>query len=276
MRSNPLVSIVTPTLDAIGFLDEYADSVLSQSYKKVELIFVDGGSTDGTLARLHDYQHRHPDRVRVVLANRSGVGTAWNLGLKTARGEIFGCLGADDICEPGAIGTVVDYFERHPEAQFLHGACELIDEAGTIVSHHRPHDVFDYDDFVNTAREIATPSAYCRREVMERIGWLDSSGDDFDVMLRVAKLFRVHSTSDVLSRLRIRRGSAFNRSDLRERLPQARETFLISRRHGGGPLSRIAVRYYVYRILAGLRLAPLYNVLKEYSRDWRRRLATRT
>jgi len=58
---SPLVSVVTPVLNGIKYLEECIQSVLNQGYPYIEHIFVDGGSTDGTLEMLASYQARYPD-----------------------------------------------------------------------------------------------------------------------------------------------------------------------------------------------------------------------
>jgi glycosyltransferase involved in cell wall biosynthesis len=259
-----LVSVVTPTLNARRYLEPCVRSVLGQSYPHIEHLFVDGESTDGTLELLREYAGAHPDRVRLIIEPGTGPGAAWNTGLKAARGEIFGCLGADDLYEPGAIDTVVGFFRANPEAAFVHAACDLIDAEGRPLRRHTV-EPFDYDAFVNTARHIATPSAFYRRVVMERIGWLDASGDDFDVMLRIAREFEIHGLPAVLARLRIRPDSAFNRLELRKRVEHLAATYRVSRAHGGSVWSPIACRFYGHWILHVLGLGRAYPALRRWS-----------
>lgn len=269
MADAPLVSIVTPTLNARRYLDQCVQSVLGQGYPHIEQVFVDGDSTDGTLEALRAYEARRPDRVRLILKPGAGPGAAWNIGLKAARGDIFGCLGADDLCAPGAIEAVVAFFREQPGASFVHGGCDFIDAGGRLL---RPHRVepFDYRTFANTARHIATPSAFYRRSVMERVGWLDASGDDFDLMLRIAREFEIHGLDRVLSCLRIHDGTAFNPRHFGRRVAVYRQTYQTSRRHGGSLLSPLAVRYYVAMTLARCGLKVCYPLLQRAVRRLRR------
>ena len=115
-RDNPLVSIITPVLNGIKYLEECIQSVLNQSYARIEHIIVDGGSTDGTVEMLSSYQAKHPDRIRFVSEPGTGVGEALNKGLRMAKGGIFGWVNADDFFEPGAVQTVVEFFRANPDA----------------------------------------------------------------------------------------------------------------------------------------------------------------
>lgn len=246
--TEPLVSIVTPVLNAKRFIAGCLESVVTQSYSRVEHVLVDGGSTDGTLDIIRDYASRYPERVRYISEPDCGCGDASNKGMKFGRGDLLCCLGGDDLCEPGAVEAVVEFFRSHPDASFVHGACRRLNEDGSVVI-HQP-EPFDFREFVNTARHIATPSAYFKREVLEQIGWLDSSGDDFDVMLRIAQIVPIHHIEPILSTLRVYRGSMFNPKEPKKRKAAILDTYRISRRYGGSRLSIIALHYYFAVIAA--------------------------
>ena len=266
----PLVSMVTPVLNGRRYVDECVRSVLEQDYPHLEHVFVDGGSSDGTFEVLSDYESAHPGRIRIIVERGSSAGQAWNTALKATRGTILGGIGVDDLCEAGAISAVVEYFVRHPDADFLHGDCLFLDDDAQVRWHHRAVP-FAYQQFADTALHIATTSAYFRRHVMERIGWLDQSGDDFDVMLRIARDFAVHPLPVVLSRLRVRRDSALNPASFDKRLQAYRQTYLVSRRYGGRRWSPIARRYWVAELMGHLHLAPLLPLVRRGYRTLRGR-----
>jgi len=261
---NPLVSIVVPVRNDVRYIERCLQSIFSQSYRNIEVVIVDGASTDGTLDILRRYKAEYPERVCLVSEPDKGGGDAWNKGLKLAKGDFFGILGSDDLYKPGAIGTVVDFFRSHPDAAFVHGSSENIDENGNVIFVHRV-EPFDYHDFANTARHIDTTAAFYRRDVIEKIGWLDSSGDDFDVMLRITREFVVYNIDRILSQLTIRKNSAYNSpaafKDVKE---QRRQTLSISRKYGGDILSPLALRYYAIAALDALHLEFVYPHLKRF------------
>src|SRR5216683_2748950 len=259
--ATPLVSIVTPVLNGRKYLEECVQSVLAQSYPRIEHVFVDGGSVDGTAKALDEYRAEYPSRIRIISEPGSTPGGAWNIGLKAAKGDIFGCIGIDDLYEEGAIEAVVAYFFSHPDAQFLHGDCYRIDETGAIIKRHQARP-FTFAEFVNTANHIATPSAFYTRHVMERVGWLDACGDDFDLMLRIAKAFDVHCTKQALSRLRVRANSTFNPRDFDGRLEYYRQAYTVSRRHGGRRFSPFGVGFYAHLLIRFLHLRSWYPMLR--------------
>lgn len=269
-RAHPLISIVTPILNGRRHLDQCVRSVLAQGYPQIEHVFVDGGSVDGTLEALTTYQASHPHRIRIVSEPGSGPGQAWITGIKAAGGEILGCLGVDDICEAGAIEYVGQFFHANSSAVFVHGGAYFIDEGDDIIWHHRA-EPFRVQAFVNTALHIVTTSAFYRRGLPEQVGWLATHGDDFELMVRIARNFEIHRTERVLSRLRLRKESAFNPTDFASRKQCYYQTYRVSRDHGGDLLSPLAIRYYAAEVIGRLHLDPCLPWLRRVYRRLRGR-----
>ena len=93
------ISVIMPIYNAYDYLRPALDSVLEQSFREFELICVDDGSTDKSLALIKEYQDRD-NRVRIITETNAGPAKARNFGLKRARGEYVAFLDADDFFEP--------------------------------------------------------------------------------------------------------------------------------------------------------------------------------
>src|SRR5258707_639255 len=137
LDSTPLVTIVTPCLNAERFLEQTILSVLEQDYPRIEYIVVDGGSTDGTLEILRKYERSlhwesAPDR---------GTADAVNRGFAHGSGEILGFLNADDVYRPRAVSTAMRHLQESSEAG-VYGDAWWIDENGELIA---PYPVRDYD-----------------------------------------------------------------------------------------------------------------------------------
>ena len=127
----PLVSVVMPAYDAERFVGEAVESLLSQSFGDLEVVVVDDGSRDGTVAVLDGFA----DPRLVVLrhgANR-GISAALNTGLEAVRGELIAFQDADDVSLPERLAEQVALFDARPELAVAGSAVELIDEGGAHV-----------------------------------------------------------------------------------------------------------------------------------------------
>ena len=102
------VSVVMPAFHAEPTIGAAISSVLGQTYRDLELVVVDDGSTDATAAIAAAY----PEPVRVVSQENAGVAAARNRGIAEARGELIAFCDADDVFLPGHLEALVDIFDR--------------------------------------------------------------------------------------------------------------------------------------------------------------------
>ncbi|MEQ1729011.1 MAG: glycosyltransferase family 2 protein [Vicinamibacterales bacterium] len=117
-RPWPLISIVTPAYNQGEYLEQAIRSVLLQGYPRIELIVMDGGSTDSTLEVLERYE---PWLKHWVSKRDTGPASALNEGFGFASGEIYGFLNADDFLLEGCLARVAKEFAAHPEADVVSG-----------------------------------------------------------------------------------------------------------------------------------------------------------
>lgn len=255
---NPLISIITMVLNGVKYLEVCIESVLSQSYPHIEHVFIDGGSTDGTLDVLSSYRARYPDRIRFISEPDRGQDDAARKGQQIAKGEILGALGSDDMYEPEAIQTVVEFFRANPDAYFVFGACNLINEKGEIIRRYQPKD-FNLKKTINVSCGVPGTTTFYKREVIEKIGLYDTLICDFDFQIRAGKVFQIHRIEKVLSNQRIHEGS-FTTGSWETRKITLRALCITSRRHGGSIFSGYCLIYYAFLIIDWLRpiLGPIY------------------
>ena len=232
VKHEPLVSVVTPSLNHGAFLGEAIESVLGQDHPSVEHLVVDGGSTDGTAAVLERYQ----GRLRVIEEQpRRGQAHAVNLGLRAARGEILGWLNADDRYCPGAIGAAVRALAEHPRAEIVYSNWEEIDEAGRVVAARRsgPYGRREQLEGVNT---VPQPTVFMRRSILDRIGYLDESLHfvmDYEFWLRASLERELVWVDETWAQFRLHPGSKSSR--WLDFYPERRR---VARAYGGPFLSR--------------------------------------
>lgn len=211
MSSEPLVTIITPSYNQGNFIGATLDSVLSQSYTKLELLVMDGGSSDDTVTVLKSY---NDPRLRWVSEKDSGQSEAINKGLRAAKGEYLTYLNSDDLLLPGAIQFVVDYFGEHPDSDLVYGDCQFIDVNGQPISVEYSNP-FNLAQYLSVKQTVIQPGAFWRRQVTASIGDMDEALHftmDADYWIRTAlagfeltyspgvrSAFRLHDTSKTVS-----------------------------------------------------------------------------
>ncbi len=257
--SGPLVSIITPVLNGKRYIEQCIQSILEQSYPHIEHVLVDGGSSDGTLDILKSHSQSHPQRVRYMTGSDRNAEDAWNKGLILSKGDILGWLGADDTFTPDAIRIVVDFFKSNVAASFLFGACNVIDAEDRLITQIGTRD-FDMQEALDTESPIPTPAAFYKREVVARVGLLDSNlhPGDFEYWLRIARVFQLFRTREVLANFRLHAGGVSGSPGIERRY--AYVTYKTSRRYGGRVFSRRGVRYC--GLLVRDYLGPIYPPLR--------------
>lgn len=105
------MSVVIPVFRVAPHLERCLDSVLAQTYRPLEVIVVDDGSTDGSAAILAQYHARH-DCLRLINQDNRGPGPARNAGIAVARGTYLALVDADDYVTPDFVQSLVEVAER--------------------------------------------------------------------------------------------------------------------------------------------------------------------
>ena len=113
--NSPLVSIIVPCFNAARWLSTALDAILAQTYRPIEIIAVDDGSTDSTSSILVDYQSRHPLIIHLLSQANKGQSAAANRGLAHAKGEFIKFFDADDWLAPSAVTAQVTMLISRPK-----------------------------------------------------------------------------------------------------------------------------------------------------------------
>jgi glycosyltransferase involved in cell wall biosynthesis len=119
IKEEPLITIITVTLNSEKHLEECLESLHSQNYTNYEHVVIDGGSTDGTLEIIKKNDHR----IDYWISKKdNGIYDAFNIGMDLARGKYIGFLNSDDVYTSEALNILLRYIKRYPEKDFFFGA----------------------------------------------------------------------------------------------------------------------------------------------------------
>jgi hypothetical protein len=123
----PLVTVLLPVYNRAGPLVEAVQSCIDQSWRPIEILVVDDGSTDDVPSALR----RFGDQVRLIRKDNGGVASARNLGLTGAKGDFIHFLDSDDLLAPDAVANAVAAFNAVTDADLCHGQGQWTDMRST-------------------------------------------------------------------------------------------------------------------------------------------------
>jgi glycosyltransferase involved in cell wall biosynthesis len=251
MPPEPTFSIVTCTWNSAATLPDTLASLRAQTCQDVEHIFVDGGSTDATLALLDAF----PGNKRVLHDVRGGISHAMNRGIEAATGAIVAHLHADDYyAAPDVLATVAQALAEQPR-EWLVGEIAVLSGGAMLPPQRRR--AFSYRALVTGRAFVPHPATFVRRAMFDRVGRFDESlryAMDIDLWLRLAAQAPPVVLPRVLAVFRSHPGSVSSANKLLAR----QEEWRVRRRHAGAaPLSfLIYCLRYLKRTHALHRRAP--------------------
>lgn len=181
-----LVSILTPCYNSAKTIENTLRCVERQTYRQIEYIIIDGGSTDGTLDIIERHRDRLPERFQLVSEKDSGIYDAMNKGIGLASGHLIGIVNSDDWYEEDTVEQAVAHYRGNPyevvygmQRNYLHGK-----EKSVILYHH---------DFL-PQQMITHPTCFVTKAAYEEFGLFDlqyRSAADYDLMLRFMETGKV-------------------------------------------------------------------------------------
>lgn len=196
----PLVSVIVPSFNQASYLPDALDSILAQDYRPIEVLVLDGGSTDGTVDILADYAARW-DEIRWWSEPDRGVADAVNKGLARARGTFAGIQSSDDLYLQGAITAAVEAFDAQPELGLVYGDGCFIDAAATRVDFVTRYLPYSLTALLTGATLILQSSAFFRLDVARAAGgWRENCYvADLDLWMRMVFMTPVRKVDGVWS-----------------------------------------------------------------------------
>jgi glycosyltransferase involved in cell wall biosynthesis len=157
------ISVIIPVLNGASSLAETIQSILSQDYPYIELIVIDGGSSDGTLDIIHGFSS---EIAYWETGQDSGISNAFNRGISHATGELVAILNSDDTWESDALKQVLDAIAASPDADIYYGQVRYFDPV-TSNSYIRRPDL----SRMKERMYLFHPAIFARKTAYEQIGW---------------------------------------------------------------------------------------------------------
>jgi glycosyltransferase involved in cell wall biosynthesis len=221
VMSQPIVSVIITAYNRERFVGDAIGSILCQTFRDFELIVVDDGSSDGTVAAIQSFGD---PRVRLIRHSRNrGIPAARDSGLERARGRFVAWLDSDDVARPHRLERQVRFLEKHPEVAMI-GTC-----AGKLNGSGKPLGgvripPFAHDDI---AAWLLFTSAFQQSSTIGRAAILKrfpyraeySVCEDLDLTIRLSREHLLRNLPEVLIDRRLHEGQTVEtqRAAIREK-----------------------------------------------------------
>ena len=204
-----LVSVIIPVYNSEKFLEECLNSILKQTYKNIEIIAIDDGSSDSSLEILKKYSKK----IKIFSQKNQGLASALNFGISNMNGSWFKWFSPDDVMYPYTIKTLVDEIKKHSDNIIFYSNWNIVDDSGKILRNFQESDYnklssFDYNVRLLDGQQINVnttliPSFLFEKNPIRKLK--DPVAIDYDFFLRVGLLnnTKFHLVSKSLIKYRI-------------------------------------------------------------------------
>ncbi|OBS93543.1 hypothetical protein A9259_16765 [Vibrio cyclitrophicus] len=209
----PLVSVIIPVFNCEKYVYDTIVSVINQSYTNIELIVVDDGSTDNSLAEIR--KALALQEFTLVLQSNQGLVATLTHIRKIAKGKYLSVLGCDDLWENKRLEKLIGYAEKNQYAMVFSN-CKYINENGKSigVSKIKFTELSTFEFLLQGKLSIPSPSVMVLREIYNSFDYPSNYIEDFPMWLSISKNNKVGFLNDILCSYRIHSNSMSKRFEV--------------------------------------------------------------
>jgi glycosyltransferase involved in cell wall biosynthesis len=203
MDNRPVISVIMPVHNGELALAEAVNSILTQSFSDFELIAVDDGSTDRSLAILQRFA-LVDKRVRIISRGNTGIAGALNDAISLSTGEFLARMDADDVSLPPRFEKQITYMRENPACVLLGSRVMLIEPFGVPLyetNHETEHDRIAAELLRGVGWAVVHPVAMMRADAVRAAGGYRADRvpiEDLDLFLRLSEIGAIHNIPEVL------------------------------------------------------------------------------
>lgn len=259
--TTPIVSVLIPVYNGTEFLDEAIQSVLKSTYKSLEIILVDDGSSDLSRQKCLEYAQKYDHVSFYGFKKNRGMTRCLNFGVRKAKGKYIARINQDDIMLPNRLKQQVSFLEKHPDYVVLGGAIQLFTATDPR---------FDILRFPLTDQLIRQQwmnlSPYSDPSVMYRkSAWLKTEGysqffwpaDDVHMWYQLGSLGKMANLPQILTKVRWHEDCGSLKSHRRQ-MVKTYEVHLWASEFITKPSFSTRI-FWLCQLMAGLVLPPNFN-----------------
>lgn len=267
----PLVSVIIPVYNGNGYLVEAIQSILNQSYRKLEVIAIDDGSTDNSYEILKSLAKKS-SRLRIYRnAKNLNISHTLNRGIKMAKGQYIARMDADDIALPQRIEKQIDFLLKHPSVVIVGGQCQTINTQGKIIGKKLfPHTDKQIREALFTTNPIQHPTAIINRALLPKnFAWYNPElppAEDYDLFFRLGQYGLYHNLKATVLQYRQYLGSSTFKNPVKTFNMTKQVRYMAVKQYGYKPSLRSwlihLLQVSVIMILPDTYIYPIYTFIR--------------
>lgn len=228
MQEEILVSIITVAYNSEQTISGTIESVLQQTYTRIEYIIIDGLSTDDTVRIAESYRDNIEARgihYKIVSEQDDGIYDAMNKGIKMSSGELIGIINSDDWYEDSTVEKAVKLY-KDTNYDLMYADIRMVRKNGNSFIKHAKKRKYV------TSRDWNHPTQFVDRKVYMRFQYkCENISDDMDLLFRVIKAgYHIEVLNEVLANFQM--GGISNRIPMKEIVPRIQRRYRIYRNNG--------------------------------------------
>lgn len=185
---NPKISIITACLNSEKTIKRTIESVLSQNYKHLEYIIIDGGSSDNTISIIKSYSKKFEKlglEYKYISEPDNGIYDAFNKGVSIATGELIGIIGSDDWYEKEVMNLIVNFYNKEA-CDYIHGNMNIYSNNNHFLKTIKPSSKI----LMMKKMTFFHPTSFIKKSVYQELNGYSLEYDicsDYDLILRILK-----------------------------------------------------------------------------------------
>lgn len=218
--SQPLVSVVIPCYNHEEFVQDAIKSVIDQTYNNMELIIIDDGSEDSSVAKIEEMIELCERRfTRFEFRSRANIGLSATLNeaLEWCHGKYFSALASDDQMLPNKTEIQVEYLEKHDDVQAVMSSVNWINSDNEIISERKsPYKEYGFEDIFLSKQSLYACTQLSRLESIRSIGGYKEGCpiEDWYMWLKLSELGRIARLEDTLVNYRLHDDNTIKKGEI--------------------------------------------------------------
>lgn len=201
-----LVSVIIPVYNRAELVRETVESVLEQTYRNLEVILINDGSTDHSLEIIQGLQKEHPDIIKVITQENQGQIAARNRGIGEAHGRYIAFLDSDDLWVPDKLEQQIPLFKKG--VGLVYGSVELIDGTGKNIGydHCDPAVQGDIYHHLLVKNRMTGGSVVVLKAALDEVGLFDpefKAAENWDLWIRICRNYEARLVNKPVVKYRL-------------------------------------------------------------------------